>query len=120
MDRLKKFAFMAIAALAMVLAVNAPNQARAMDGQGFGGGHPGGVDGHHDFERHHVVDRHHDFHRDVHGGFRFGVGVPVYPYYYPPAYGYAARTYWYYCPSYGAYYPYVTSCPQAWVPVPAS
>jgi hypothetical protein len=28
--------------------------------------------------------------------------------------------YWYYCPSYGTYYPNVTSCPEAWVPIPAS
>jgi hypothetical protein len=27
--------------------------------------------------------------------------------------------YWYYCRSLGAYYPYVPSCPEAWVPVPA-
>ena len=55
------------------------------------------------------------------GRFGFGFG-PVYPYYgyYPPAYGYEAPAYWYYCPSYGAYYPNVASCPEAWVPVPAS
>jgi hypothetical protein len=57
----------------------------------------------------------------VHGRFGFGF-VPVFPYYgyYPPAYGYEAPGYWYYCPSYGAYYPSVTSCPETWVPVPAS
>ena len=27
--------------------------------------------------------------------------------------------YWYFCPSYGAYYPEVPACPQAWLPVPA-
>ncbi len=38
----------------------------------------------------------------------------------PPAYTYSPppSTYWYYCPSYGAYYPTVPSCPEAWVPVP--
>lgn len=29
----------------------------------------------------------------------------------PPAY-------WYYCPSFGNYYPRVPSCPEPWVPVP--
>jgi hypothetical protein len=46
-----------------------------------------------------------------------------YPYYdYPsdPGYGYSAPAvnYWYYCPSYGAYYPNVQSCPEPWVTVP--
>ena len=26
---------------------------------------------------------------------------------------------WYYCPSAGGYYPYVQTCAEAWVPVPA-
>jgi hypothetical protein len=30
-----------------------------------------------------------------------------------------APAYWYFCPSYNAYYPSVPACPQAWVPVPA-
>jgi hypothetical protein len=69
------------------------------------------------------------------GGFAAGVftGVvlgrafaPVYAY--PaPAYAYPAPvyappplpTYWYWCPSARAYYPYVPSCSEAWVPVPA-
>jgi len=61
-----------------------------------------------------------DFDRG-HSRFLFGFG-PVYPYYgyHPPDYGYEAPTYWYYCASYGAYYPKVASCPEAWVPVPAS
>ena len=42
----------------------------------------------------------------------------VYRYYSVPTY--AAPTYWYYCPSYAAYYPYVGSCPESWVLVPAS
>jgi len=48
-----------------------------------------------------------------------GLGFPDYGDY-PPAYTYEAPAYWYYCPSYGAYYPSVGSCPEAWVPVPAS
>jgi hypothetical protein len=43
---------------------------------------------------------------------------PVYAY---PAPVYAAPTptYWYFCRSAGAYYPYVPTCPEPWVPVPA-
>jgi hypothetical protein len=32
------------------------------------------------------------------------------PYYAPPP----PAGYWYYCPAYGAYYPYVASCPSGW------
>ena len=45
-----------------------------------------------------------------------------YPYrYYYPSYGYSGSTYYYYyyCPGADAYYPYVTSCPDAWVLIPA-
>ena len=44
------------------------------------------------------------------------VVVPSPAYVAPPA---PAPAYWYFCPSYNAYYPSVPSCPQAWVPVPA-
>ena len=30
----------------------------------------------------------------------------------------AAPSYWYYCPSANGYYPYVQTCPEAWVKVP--
>jgi hypothetical protein len=43
--------------------------------------------------------------------------APVYAYpvpdYAPPP----PPTYWYYCRSLGAYYPYVPNCPEPWVPV---
>jgi len=71
------------------------------------------------FKGHHFDGRHFD----GHGHFRFG---PVFPYYAYPYYPYydtpepPAPSYWYYCPSYQTYYPSVTSCPDAWVPVPAS
>lgn len=41
------------------------------------------------------------------------------PYYsYAPAYAApAAPGYWYYCPAYQAYYPYVQDCPGGWQPV---
>ena len=43
------------------------------------------------------------------------------PYYYDPGYAYSAPapSYWYYCPSAGAYYPDVPACPEPWVPVPS-
>jgi len=112
---LKRLVFVAIAAFAIVLVVSAPSQARAAAGHGFEGGHPSMGQEHRGFEGHRGFDGHRNFHRDGHGRFFFG---PVYPYYgyYPPAYGYEAPTYWY-CPSYGAYYPTVGSCPDAWVPV---
>ena len=112
LTRARKVAFVAITALAIVLAVNVPGRARGMGGPGFGGDHPGAVHGHHGF----------DGHPGFHGGFGFRPGYPYFPYYgyYPPAYGYAAPGYWYYCRSYGAYYPSVESCPEEWVPVPAS
>jgi hypothetical protein len=113
MRHLRKLTVVTLAALAMLLAANAPGQARAVAGHGFGGGHPGGADMHHGF------DGHHGFDRGAHGRFGFG---PVYPYYgyYPPVYGYGDPAYWYYCPSYGAYYPNVANCPESWMPVPAS
>jgi hypothetical protein len=76
-----------------------------------------------------------DFHGG-HGGHRFHghpgfhghafIGVsplwwgPSYVYAPPPVYSQPAPWgYWYYCPSAGAYYPYVQSCPESWVAVPA-
>ena len=113
-----KSAFVAIAALAIVLTVSLPSEARGAGGPGCGGGHPGGALGRGGFDGHHGFDGHRFDHH------RFGL-APVFPFYgyypyYPPAYGYQAPAYWYYCPSAGAYYPNVQSCPEAWVPVPAS
>ena len=83
---------------------------------------------------HHFHHFHH-FHRCCFfGGFAVGAftGValgsafaPVYAYPAPvyvappPAYAPAPPAYWYFCRSAGAYYPYVPSCPEPWVPVPA-
>ena len=142
LERLKRLGVGAIAVLAIVLAANTPGHAQMRAGHG-GGGHPGGpVAGSHEsrgaghphgvrpgFDGH---GGHHEFHgsrhvgRFEHGHPHFGVGlgfVPVFPDYgyYPyaaPPYE-SAPAYWYYCPSYGAYYPNVTVCPEAWVPVPA-
>jgi hypothetical protein len=83
-------------------------------GQRFSGGHLGA------FEEHHGFDGHREIDRDRHG--RVFIGVS--PWFYwaaPPAYAYAPpQSYWYYCPSAGTYYPYVSSCPEVWVPVPAA
>jgi hypothetical protein len=126
-------ALVALAAVAIVLSVTAPNQAQASGGHGVGGGHSGGGFGHpgfsghsfngHHFDGHHFTGHHH-FDGRVHGRFAFGF-FPYYGYYpgysYDPYYGYyAAPGYWYYCPSSGAYYPDVPTCPESWVPVPAS
>jgi len=58
-----------------------------------------------------------DFHRGR--GDSFSLGDPYYGDD-PAPDGYAAPEYWYYCPSYGDYYPDVESCPDPWVPEPAS
>lgn len=126
----KKLAFIATAALAIVLAIDVPSHARAGGGHGLGGGHPGGAAGH-GFVGHRGFDGHHGVvghrfggRRFEHRHFGFVPFVPFYGYYpgdaYPPAFGEQAPTYWYYCPSYGAYYPDVQSCPEDWVPVPGS
>jgi len=136
----KKIAFVAVAALAIVMTVNAPSQAADGRGDHFGGGRGGGAGEHRGFEgrrfegrhfegrhfegRHfegrHFEGRHfegrHFEGRDFDDRFGFGFG-PVVPYYDPY---YAAPSYWYYCPSYGAYYPDVTTCPEPWLSVPAS
>jgi len=122
--RLRKLAFFTVAILAIALCVVTPSQAaRGGGGQGFTGGHPGGAAGHPGFHGHPGFDGGRPFHRFGHDRFVFGFGgvLPYDGYYdYPPAYAYPTPGYWYYCPSYGTYYPYVTSCPENWVPVPAS
>jgi len=56
---------------------------------------------------------HHGFH-DGQLGWWWVVGDGWY--YYPSAV-YPYPQYWYYCPSAGAYYPYVSACPEGWTPV---
>ena len=140
MDTLRrpmKLASLAFTALAIVLAINAPSQVQARGGSGGGGGHSGGggmhegfgghdgFGGHEGFGGHHGFDGRRDFGRGEHR--RFGSGPDFfydgdYPDVYegddPDATGDAGPAYW--CPSYGAYYPSVTSCPESWEPVPAS
>jgi len=84
-------------------------------GQRFSGGHPGA------FEERHGFDGHREFDRDRHGRVFTGVS-PWFSWANPFAYAYAPppSNIWYYCASAGTYYPYVSSCPEAWVPVPAT
>lgn len=114
-----------------------PVQAQHHDGHGGMGGPHGGPGWHgdvHHFEGH---DRggwndghwHHGPH-DGHDGWWWVVGPswyyypgPIYPYpdpYWPPAVGPAPSGYWFYCPSFDAYYPFVDVCPGGWTPVPAT
>jgi hypothetical protein len=57
------------------------------------------------------------------GGAWYFYPAPVYPYpdpYVPPAVaapGAPAGSYWYYCASARAYYPYVPACPEGWMRV---
>ena len=120
---MRKLSSIALVGVAIVLAAASPSYAAAGQGGGHGvSGHVSGghFEGHHGFDGHPGVDGRHDFHGRFHGG--VFIGAPFYfaPYGSPPAYTYAPppSTYWYYCPSYGAYYPTVPSCPEAWVPVP--
>jgi hypothetical protein len=102
---------------------------------GRGSGSHSGFHGHrggqfHGNRRHHGGFRHHDRHGGFrHHGFRgkafIGVAPlflwgPSYIYTPPPVYVRPEPVgYWYFCPSARAYYPYVASCPEAWIPVPA-
>ena len=100
----------ALIAIAIVLAVAAPGHAQGMSVRGMDSSHHDGG-GHHDGHDH--------GHRGDHDGDRqrFYGGPFVYWNWYPE---YVTPTpgYWYYCPSAEAYYPYVTYCLDAWVPVP--
>src|SRR6266536_3004656 len=108
---MKKLACALAVALGLMLAATVPSEA-----------HDGDWRGH---------DRRFEERRDVHrwGGPRVFIGIGpsvtwdsayAYSAYPAPGYGYIAPppTYWYFCPSYGAYYPDVPSCPEPWVPVP--
>ena len=117
---MRKLSSIVLVGVAIVFAAASPGYAAAEHGGHAFSGHSGGhFEGHRGFEGHHGFDGRHDFDRRGHGG--VFIGAPFYwaPAY-PDSYTYSPppSTYWYYCPSYGAYYPTVPSCPEAWVPVP--
>ena len=124
---MKKLASTMLVVLGLVLAGAAPSQAREGEqhGQWARWGDHGGR---RDFVGRRGLEERREFHRW--GGPRVFIGVgpiftwgPAYTYggYAAPVYSYAPPpTYWYYCPSYGAYYPNVPSCPEPWVPVPVA
>jgi hypothetical protein len=67
--------------------------------------------------RFHHGHAHRGHHKHPHHGPGFVGGFiwpAYYPYYYPAPYYAAPPGVWYYCPAYGAYYPYVTECPSGW------
>ena len=103
----------ALATVAILLTVTALGQAEGMANRRMAD------DGRHDAGHQHdgrgYDDGRHD--RDDHRR-PFFRGPFVYwnPY---PVYAAPINGYWYYCPSAEAYYPYVTNCLDAWVPVPA-
>jgi len=119
---LKRLVFPVLVGIAVALGALGPGPALGAPGHGVAGGHPGAIDGHQGFDGHRAFNGHPGFDPRRHGRPFFGYRYPqpYYGYYYPPAYGYAPDAYWYYCQSYGDYYPNVESCPEAWIPVPAS
>ena len=117
---MRKFASIALVGLAIVLAVASPGLAEPRHGGGHGGGF---ARGHFESHGHFVAPRRFEGHHGFVGPHHFvrrGPFIGVAPFFsvYPPVGVYAAPapTYWY-CPSYGAYYPDVPSCPEPWVPV---
>jgi len=114
---MKRLALIAIAALTTVVSVADPAVAQGMPAHGA---HEEG--GRREPDRH--QSGHHDpGHADRHDGHHFRRGPVIYyryiPYYVAPQYVAPYPTYWYYCPSAEAYYPYVIYCSDAWVTVPA-
>lgn len=120
---MKKLACAVTVALGLVLAATVPSQAHDGDWRG----NDRRFEERRELERHRRFEERRDFHRW--GGPRVFIGIgpsvtwgqaSVYGGYPAPAYGYTLPppTYWYFCPSYGAYYPNVPSCPEPWVPVP--
>jgi hypothetical protein len=127
----KKLLSIALVAVAVVLAAAPLSYAAPHGGHGPAGHSPvGHFGGHAPHVARPAFVPHPGFHGDRHFvrgphvgvfvGAPFIVPSPVYPYYYPPTYTYEpAPNYWYYCQSYGQYYPNVASCPEPWVTVPA-
>jgi hypothetical protein len=124
MDRLgsvKKLAAGTLVAMATALVAVAPSAADGT-GQYTVGNRPGAMQGpgavpgsRRDFDGHHGHGgRHHHFDH------KRRLYVTPFAYWGFPYYVYQAPGYYWYCPSYEDYYPNVDSCPEAWVPIPAS
>src|SRR6516162_9846567 len=108
-------------------------------GPSVAGGHGGGGHGGHGFHGHHGSHGHFHGHGVIVAGpFWWGPWWDPWwsypPYYYQPQVivqpapiytdspappeSYWSESYWYYCPSAGAYYPTVPTCPEVWIKVP--
>jgi hypothetical protein len=105
----------------LTVSVSSPAFARGHSGGGHGGGHNASVGRSVSGPVHHYGGR-------AASGVFVGAALaaplimasPRY-YYPPPRYSPAPPqpAYWYFCPEYNAYYPYVQYCPSGWQPVPA-
>ena len=102
-------AAVALATTCVILAV--PLSAAAREGGGDHGHSDGHVGGHFDG---HFDGRGFGTPHGFHGAPGHFVGDGWYDY---PNATYPNPQYWYYCPSAGAYYPYVSACPEGWTPV---
>src|SRR6202795_5236020 len=134
---MKQIAVVGLVVVAVIFASVGPSQARPNVGHGSAGGHAvARVENHRGFQipsgfqGRQGVDGRRELLRGDRGRGFVGVG-PLFagrafayggfydpgPVYSPPVYSAPAPpTYWY-CPSAGAYYPDVPSCPDPWVPV---
>ena len=114
---MKKLASIMLVAGALVCAATAPSQAReSHDDRGRAVEHRRAEDHrtggeHRAWQEHRGVDRH-----EGHAFFGWGAAYPYGGYEAQP-YAYAPPPISYFCPTYGAYYPSVVSCPVPWVPV---
>jgi ABC-type Zn2+ transport system substrate-binding protein/surface adhesin len=122
----KAMSGLAVMVMVAVLVATAPSLAWARSGHhggkshhGVSRHHGGGSRHHHHHRFHHHGFHHHRFHH--HRGFVGSSILFAAPLYYP-SYLYSPPVsihegYWYYCQSAGAYYPYVQTCSEPWIPV---
>jgi hypothetical protein len=133
----KKLSAIALAGIVTVLVTASPGLADGRRGGGFAGRPSAGqfqrnFDGRRavpqfrgDFRGHRGFDGHrfhrfdgHRFHNRALVITPFLAAPFVVPYVAPPAYATPPPVTYWYCRSYGAYYPQVQSCPEQWVAVP--
>lgn len=113
---MKKLAAIVLVSSALICAGSVPSYARdSHDERARAVEHRAGGE-HRAFEAHRAAE-HRGFERhEGHASFGWGVTYPYGGYATQP-YAYAAPTPAYFCPTYGAYYPNVASCPVPWVAV---